>query len=205
MIAAMTIPAVTPDRAAALRRRLGTRSIVLVGIMGCGKSSVGRRLAQVLDLPFVDADTEIETAANMSIPEIFATHGESYFRSGERRVIARLLKNGPQVLATGGGAYMNADTRNLIRNSGVSLWLKADFEVVMARVRKKSTRPLLQNPDPEAVMRRLIDERYPVYAEADVTVQSRDVPHDVVVADIIDALEHYFGIAGADEFQEPCA
>ncbi len=205
MIAAMTIPAVTPDRAAALRRRLGTRSIVLVGIMGCGKSSVGRRLAQVLDLPFVDADTEIETAANMSIPEIFATHGESYFRSGERRVIARLLKNGPQVLATGGGAYMNADTRNLIRNSGVSLWLKADFEVVMARVRKKSTRPLLQNPDPEAVMRRLIDERYPVYAEADVTVQSRDVPHDVVVADIIDALEHYFGIAGADEPQEPCA
>lgn len=201
----MTIPAVTPDRAAALRRRLGTRSIVLVGIMGCGKSSVGRRLAQVLDLPFVDADTEIETAANMSIPEIFATHGESYFRSGERRVIARLLKNGPQVLATGGGAYMNADTRNLIRNSGVSLWLKADFEVVMARVRKKSTRPLLQNPDPEAVMRRLIDERYPVYAEADVTVQSRDVPHDVVVADIIDALEHYFGIAGADEPQEPCA
>src|SRR5690554_3740965 len=109
----MTIPAVTPDRAAALRRRLGTRSIVLVGIMGCGKSSVGRRLAQVLDLPFVYADTEIETAANMSIPEIFVTHGESYFRSGERRVIARLLKNGPQVLATGGGAYMNADTRNL--------------------------------------------------------------------------------------------
>src|SRR5690606_23770058 len=108
-----------------------------------------------------------------------------------------LLKNGRQVLATGGGAQMDADTRNLIRDSGVSLWLKAEFEVVMARVRKKSTRPLLQNPNPEAVMRRLIDERYPIYAEAEVTVQSRDVPHDVVVTDIVDALERHFGLIGA--------
>ncbi len=167
---------------------LGDRSIVLVGIMGCGKSTVGRRLAQKLGLRFVDADTEIERAANMTIAEIFATHGEPYFRSGEERVIARLLKEGPQVLATGGGAFMSEATRTAIAQHGVSVWLKADFETVMMRVRKKATRPLLKNPDPEGTMRDLMNKRHPTYAKADLTVLSRDVPHEVVMEDIITAL-----------------
>lgn len=167
---------------------LGSRSIVLVGIMGCGKSTVGRRLAQRLDLAFVDADTEIERAANMSVPEIFSRHGEPYFRSGEERVIARLLKEGPQVLATGGGAFMSAATRAAIAEQGLSVWLKADFDTVMARVRKRTSRPLLQNPDPEGTMKALMAKRDPVYAMADLTVYSRDVPHDEVMEDIIQAL-----------------
>lgn len=188
---------VEEERAARLVSALGTRSIVLVGIMGCGKSSVGRRLAQTLTLPFVDADTEIEAAANLTIPEIFAQHGEAYFRAGEQRVISRLLKNGPQILATGGGAYMNAETRAAIRENGLSIWLKADFSLVMNRVRRKPNRPLLNDPDPEAVMRRLLAEREPVYAQAALTVQSRDVPHEAVVVDIIAALEDHFGLAPA--------
>lgn len=167
---------------------LGKRSVVLVGIMGCGKSTVGRRLAQRLDLSFVDADTEIERAANMSVAEIFATHGEPYFRSGEERVIARLLKDGPQILATGGGAFMSEITRDVIAENGLSVWLKAELETVMMRVRKKSTRPLLQNPDPEGTMRALMEKRHPVYAGAELTVLSRDVPHEVVVDDIVKAL-----------------
>ncbi|WP_067338332.1 shikimate kinase [Stappia indica] len=188
---------VEEERAARLVTGLGTRSIVLVGIMGCGKSSVGRRLAQTLSLPFVDADTEIEAAANLTIPEIFAQHGEAYFRAGEQRVIARLLKNGPQILATGGGAYMNAETRAAVREMGLSIWLKADFALVMNRVRRKPNRPLLNDPDPEGVMRRLLAEREPVYAEAELTIQSRDVPHEAVVADIVAALEAHFGFAPA--------
>lgn len=168
---------------------LGGRSLVLVGIMGCGKSTVGRRLASRLDIPFVDADQEIERAANMTVAEIFSTHGEAEFRRGEERVIARLLKEGPQVLATGGGAFMNEATRREVSDNGFSVWLKADFDTVMERVRKKSTRPLLQNPDPEGTMRALMDKRYPVYATADLTVQSRDVPHEVVVEDIVEALK----------------
>jgi shikimate kinase len=168
---------------------LGGRSLVLVGIMGCGKSTVGRRLASRLDIPFVDADQEIERAANMTIAEIFSTHGEAEFRRGEERVIARLLKEGPQVLATGGGAFMNEATRRKVADNGLSVWLKADFATVMERVRKRSTRPLLQNPDPEGTMKALMDKRYPVYATADLTVQSRDVPHDVVVEDIVEALK----------------
>ena len=167
---------------------LNGKSIVLIGIMGCGKSTVGRRLANRLNIPFVDADTEIEQAANMTIAEIFATHGEPEFRRGEERVIARLLTEGPQVLATGGGAFMNEATRNEIAKNGISVWLKADFDIVMERVRKKSTRPLLQNPDPEGTMRALMDQRYPVYANSDLTVLSRDVPHEVVVDDIVSAL-----------------
>jgi shikimate kinase len=167
---------------------LGRRSIVLVGMMGAGKSSVGRRLAQRLGLPFADADIEIENAAGMTIPEIFATRGEPEFREGERRVILRLIAQGPMVLATGGGAYMNAETRAAIERDGVSVWLRAEFEVLMRRVRKRSNRPLLQNADPEGTLRRLMAERYPVYAQADVTVQSRDVPHDTVVDEIIQGL-----------------
>lgn len=167
---------------------LNGRSIVLVGIMGCGKSTVGRRLAQKLGLRFVDADTEIEQAANMSIAEIFAAHGEPYFRSGEERVIARLLKEGPQVLATGGGAFMSGATRDAIEENGISVWLKADFDIVMTRVRKKATRPLLKTPDPEGTMRELMAKRHPVYGKANITVHSRDVPHEVVMDEIIEAL-----------------
>jgi shikimate kinase len=171
-----------------MRDALGTRSIVLVGMMGAGKSSVGRRLAARLGLPFSDADTEIERAAGMSIPEIFAARGEAEFRDGEKRVIARLLAEGPRILATGGGAYMNAETRARIAQFGLALWLKADFDVLMRRVRKRSNRPLLQNPDPEGTLKRLMAERDPVYALADLTVHSRDVPHETVVNEIVSAL-----------------
>lgn len=189
----------TPDRinaaasgkTASIRAKLGTRSIVLVGMMGAGKSSIGRRLATALGLEFVDADTEIERAANKTIPELFAEHGETYFRDGERRVIARLLGDGPQVLATGGGAFMDGETRAAITESGVSLWLKADFDTLMSRVRRKSHRPLLKNADPEGVMRRLLDEREPVYGLADITVGSRDVPHAEVVEDVLGALDRF--------------
>jgi shikimate kinase len=175
------------EKAAQLRVRLGARSVVLVGMMGAGKSSVGKRLARRLGLPFADADIEIETAAGMSIPEIFAHHGEPAFRDGERRVIARLLESGPLVLATGGGAFMNPETRARIAAHGVSVWLKADLEVLLRRVRRRDDRPLLKS-DPEATLTRLIDERYPVYAEAAVIVHSREVPHDTMVEEVVDAL-----------------
>ncbi len=171
-----------------LREALGTRSIVLVGLMGAGKSSIGRRLAHRLGLPFVDADTEIEKAADLTIPEIFDRHGEAYFRSGEVRVVARILDAGPQVLATGGGAYMNADTRARIRARGISIWLKADLDVLMKRVKRRGDRPLLKADDPQAVLKRLMDERYPVYAEAELTVLSREATHEEVVEDVIRAL-----------------
>lgn len=175
----------------AILSRLAGRSLVLIGMMGAGKSSVGRRLAQALGLAFVDADDEIESAANMTIPEIFATHGEDYFRNGERRVIERLLEGGPQVLATGGGAFMNPETRENIAKKGISIWLKADFDVLMNRVRRRTHRPLLKDPDPEGVMRRLLAERNPVYAEASLTLHSRDVPHEMVVDDLLASLAHY--------------
>jgi shikimate kinase len=161
--------------------------------MGAGKSSVGRRLAEKLGLPFVDADHEIEVAAGKSISEIFSDHGETYFREGERRVIARLMDGGSKVLATGGGAFINEETRARIKNAAVSVWLKAELPVLMKRVMKRSDRPLLRNGDPEGVMRRLIDERYPVYSEADVTVESRDVQHAQMVTDVIRALAQWQG------------
>ena len=171
-----------------VKKRLGRRSIVLVGLMGCGKSSVGKRLAFKLGLPFVDADDEIERAAAKSIDEIFADHGEAQFRDGERKVIARLLRNGPQVLATGGGAYMHAETRQCVRENGISIWLRAELPVLMRRVMKRDTRPLLREGNPEATMQKLIEARYPVYAEADMTVESRDEPHDIIVAEILNRL-----------------
>ena len=167
---------------------LGARSVVLVGMMGAGKSSIGRRLAIRLGIPFVDADVEIEKAAGMSIPDIFATRGEPDFRAGEARVIARLLDGGSQVLATGGGAFMNPDTRAAIAAKGVSVWLNADFETLMRRIKRRQDRPLLHTDDPEATLRRLIDVRYPIYALADFTVQSREVPHDKIVDEIVAAL-----------------
>ena len=179
-----------------MRQRLGTRPIVLVGLMGAGKTSVGRRLAEKLGIPFVDADHEIEAAAGMSIAEIFAGHGEAYFREGERRVIQRLLNGGAQVLATGGGAYMNEETRASIEQHGVSVWLKASLPLLMKRVLKRQDRPLLKAGDPEAIMRGLIEKRYPVYAKAGMTVESRDVQHGQMVNDVIRALGQWNGWDG---------
>ena len=179
------------DIATSVTSRINGRSIVLVGLMGAGKTTVGRRLAGRLGLPFVDADHEIERAAGKTIPEIFEEHGEQYFRDGERRVIDRLLQEEPRVLATGGGAYMNAETREAIARNGISLWLKADFNLLMKRVRRRSNRPLLKTSNPEAVMRKLIDERYPVYAQANVIVESRDAPHDEIVATCLNALSDW--------------
>jgi shikimate kinase len=185
-----------PD--AALVAALGRRSVVLVGMMGAGKSSIGRRLAQRLGIPFVDADEEIEIAhAGMKIREIFAEHGEPYFRAGEARVIARLLEGGPQVLATGGGAFMNPDTRAAVGAKGISVWLKAEFDVLMRRIKRRHDRPLLKTEDPAATLRKLMDERYPVYALADLPVQSRDVLHEKIVDEIVWAVAERTGAAGA--------
>src|SRR6267378_6394527 len=166
---------VTPE--AEIMAALGTRSLVLVGMMGAGKSTIGRRLSVRLRLPFLDADIEIEAAAGMSIPDIFETHGEPHFRDGEARVIARLLDNGPAVIATGGGAFMREETRNLIRDKAVSIWLKADVDVIMKRIKRRADRPLLQTEDPTATVSRLLEVREPVYQGADLTILSRDVPH----------------------------
>jgi len=190
-------PEVPPRLDAAIVAALGQRSVVLVGMMGAGKSSIGRRLALRLGVPFVDADTEIEKAASMTIPDIFAVRGEGEFRAGEARVIHRLLDSGPQVLATGGGAFMNADTRAEIGAKGISVWLKAEFDVLMKRIRRRHDRPLLKTDDPGATLRRLIDERYPVYALADITVQSRDVAHDKIVDEIVSALAPRLGVAAS--------
>jgi len=173
---------------AAIVRALGRRSIVLVGMMGAGKSSVGRRLASRLGIKFVDADTEIETAAGMTIPEIFATHGEGYFRSGEARVIARLLDGGPQVLATGGGSIMDQTTRDLIHIKGISIWLKADLDVLLKRTKRRNDRPLVEK------IKDLLPVREPVYALSDIVVQSRDEPHDTIVDEIIAKLAKPLGI-----------
>ncbi len=200
---AHTTAAVVPLRADSRRggeivRALGDRCIVLVGIMGCGKTSAGRRLAERLGLTFVDADAEIEAAHKLTISEIFATYGEPYFRDGERRVMARLMAEGPRVIATGGGAFMNGQTRARIKERAVSVWLEADLDLVMRRVRKRPTRPLLQNPDPEGTMKRLMEERYPVYALADLNVRARDAHFDMVVDDLVDALHtHLIRPSGA--------
>jgi shikimate kinase len=186
--------------AAAILGLLGSRSIVLVGMMGVGKSSIGRRLAARLGVPFVDADSEIEKAAGMNIADIFARHGEAYFRSGEARVIARLLDSGPQVLATGGGAIMNADTRVAIKAKGVSIWLSAELDVLMRRINKrKNDRPMLQTADPAATLRELLVAREPFYAQADLTVQSREVPHDAIVAEIMTVLVVFLNSPGSPQ------
>lgn len=174
--------------AAHVAEALGNRTIVMVGLMGCGKSSVGRRVASRLQLPFIDADDEIEKRAGQSIEDIFAEHGEVFFRDREKLVIASLLDQGPMVLATGGGAFIAPETRAVIKETSISIWLKADLPVLMRRVSRRDNRPLLKTKDPERVMRDLIDERYPIYAEADITVESREVPHDLIVEDILTAL-----------------
>jgi len=177
-----------PPREAEISAALERRSIVLIGMMGAGKSTIGRRLAARLRLPFFDADVEIEAAAGMSIPDIFVAHGEPYFRDGEARVIARLLDSGPGVLATGGGSFMREETRRRIGDKAVSIWLKADTEIIMKRVKRRTDRPLLQTADPVATVNRLLAEREPVYQHADITIASRDVPHDRIVEEVIAAL-----------------
>lgn len=167
------------------------KSLVLIGLMGAGKSAIGRRLAARLGLPFVDADSEVELAAGCSIEDIFNLHGEAAFRDGERRVIARLLNGPPHVLATGGGAFMDPETRARIRETAVSIWLRADLDVLLDRVSRRDNRPLLKQGDKREILERLMAERYPVYAEADIVVESRDAPHDSVVSSILDELARH--------------
>jgi shikimate kinase len=188
----------TTSQEADILSALGTRSVVLVGMMGAGKSTIGRRLSARLRLPFLDADTEIEAAAGMSIPDIFETHGEPHFRDGEARVIARLLDGGPAIIATGGGAFMREETRRRIGAKGVSIWLKADADIIMKRVKRRADRPLLQTADPAATVGRLIEQREPVYRQADLTLWSRDVPHEKIVDECLDAL-HAWLCGGARE------
>ncbi|MGV3490678.1 MAG: shikimate kinase [Devosia sp.] len=176
------------DRRDELLNLIGHRPIVLIGMMGAGKTTVGRRLAAKLGRRFVDSDEEVEKAAGMTIEEIFAAHGEADFRAGEVKVIARLLKDEGIVLGTGGGAFINADTRALVKSSAVSVWIKADFDLLFQRVSRRSNRPLLKTANPRETLQKLIDARYPIYAEADITVVSRDVPQDQVASEVIDAV-----------------
>ncbi|NNM75519.1 shikimate kinase [Sphingomonas sp. ID1715] len=164
------------------------RPVVLVGLMGAGKTTVGRRLAQKLAIPFVDADEEIEVAAGLSISEIFARFGEPYFRDGERRVIARLIDGSPKVIATGGGAFMNELTRQLILDRATAVWLEADIDTLVDRVRRRSTRPLLKDRDPREVLTELAAVRNPIYALAPIHVRSQPSPHDATVRAILKAL-----------------
>lgn len=180
--------AVIADRASTIRRNLNGRSIVLVGIMGVGKSTIGKRLSQYLDIPFVDADKEIEKAAGMRVEDIFDQFGEQAFRAGEKKVIRRLLDEGQKILATGGGAFMHEETREEIQQGGVSVWLKADLDVLMKRVQRRSDRPLLKTEDPEATMKALLDERNPIYAKADLEIESRTVSRDVIAGEVVDLL-----------------
>jgi shikimate kinase len=176
------------DRYAPLRHR----TITLVGLMGVGKSSVGRRLASALNLPFRDTDAEVEAAAGRSISDIFVDLGEEAFREGERRVIARLLDQPPHVLATGGGAFMNEQTRAVIKSKAVSVWLKADLDVLARRIARKDTRPLLAGKDPMIVLQAQADARYPIYSQADIAVETGDAAHHVTVEQVLNALTAYF-------------
>jgi shikimate kinase len=196
-----TLPApASASPEAEIQKALGKRLVVLVGMMGAGKSTIGRRLAARLRLPFIDADSEIETAAGMSIPEIFEIHGEPHFRDGEARVIARLLESGPAVLATGGGSFMREETRSRVREKAVSVWLKADADIIMRRVKRRADRPLLQTADPVATVGRLIAEREPIYQHADITIFSREVPHERIVDECVEALHaRLCGRAGSAE------
>ncbi len=177
-----------PSPATAIRTALGARVIVFVGLMGAGKTAIGRKVAQALGLPFVDSDHEIESVSRMTIPELFERYGEPEFRALEQRVITRLVKTGPCVVSTGGGAYMDPVTREAIAHDGVSIWLRADIDTLMERVAKKKNRPLLRAPDPRAVMQKLINDRYPVYALADVTVTTRDAQRDTIAGEVMAAL-----------------
>jgi shikimate kinase len=185
-----------------VRGMLGSRSIVLVGMMGSGKSSIGRRLAAALELPFSDADTAIEQAAGMTVEDIFATHGEAYFRDGEERVIKRLLQSGPQVVATGGGAVLSAKTRAECAKNGISVWLKAPVDLLLQRVSRRDNRPLLKTADPRAVLTRLLSEREAYYAGATLIFESRDGPHEAAVEEMLSLLASYLARDGAGAKQD---
>src|SRR5690606_14624735 len=186
-----TEPQIADSRAVAVAERLAGRPLVLGGLMGAGKTAIGRRVAAVLGLPVIDSDHEIEAASRMSIPELFEKYGETEFRALEQRVRARLIGEGVRVLATGGGAFMNAETRAAVREHALSIWLKADLDTLMGRVMKKQNRPLLKSDDPRAVMERLMAIRYPVYAEADITVQTRDERREVIADEVIAAVDRF--------------
>ena len=189
--------AAAPETATrALLDKLGERPIIFVGLMGAGKTAIGKRVAQSLGLAFVDSDAEIQTVSRMTIPDLFAQYGEPEFRALAPRVIGRLLEEGRRVISTGGGAFMNEATRASIKATGVSVWLKADLDVLMERVAKKQNRPLLKDPDPRGVMQRLITERYPVYALADITVHTRDEKREVITREVIDAIASHLGATG---------
>jgi shikimate kinase len=167
------------------------RTIVMVGLMGAGKTSIGRRLAQRLGLPFVDADHEIESAAGCTIEEIFERYGEAAFRDGERKIIQRLLEQPPHVLATGGGAFIDPETRASIKAAGISVWLKADLDVLTRRVSRRSNRPLLKRGEPREILAMLMEQRYPVYAEADICIDSLDAPAETTVERVMEAIDHH--------------
>lgn len=189
-----------PELAKSIRERLGHKSIVLVGLMGAGKSTVGKKLASMVELPFFDADNEIEKVSTMTIPELFEAYGEAEFRDLERRVIARMLESGPIVLATGGGAYMSELTREAIASEGISLWLKAELDVLMARVARKQNRPLLRNDNPRGVMERLMVERHPIYSLADLVVNSRDEKKEIIALEAMEAIAgHLQGDTSSNE------
>ncbi|QCL75546.1 MULTISPECIES: shikimate kinase [Agrobacterium] len=181
----LSVPATLGEQA---RAKLGRRNIVFVGLMGAGKSAVGRMVAQQLKVPFIDTDVEIERVSRMTIAELFATYGEEEFRALETRVIKRLLRGGPKVVSTGGGAFINDNTRAHIRRGGISLWLKADLEVLWERVNKRDHRPLLKTENPKATLAALMEKRYPIYAEADVTIESRDVRKEIIATEVLTAL-----------------
>ncbi|SMC93997.1 shikimate kinase [Fulvimarina manganoxydans] len=176
---------------ARLRERLGSRTIALVGLMGAGKTTVGRRLASLLGLPFRDSDVEIEEVSRMTIPELFEAYGEPEFRALEARVVQRLAVEGPQVVGTGGGAYMNGETRERLKSTAVTVWLKADLDTLMERVSRRSNRPLLKTADPRETMRRLIKERYPIYGQADIVIESRNVKREQVASEVAEAVQAF--------------
>ena len=177
-----------------LKRRLGRRSVVLVGLMGCGKTSIGRRMGQKLGLSFVDSDHEIERAHGMTVPEIWEKHGEAYFREGEVRVISRLLDRGPIILATGGGAFMNEETRKNLRAKDTTVWINADLDTLMKRVMRRQDRPLLKSDDPKAVMQGLMNTRYPIYKTADLSVTTKEIPQEIMADEVIKTLRSSLGL-----------
>ncbi|MBA4777673.1 MULTISPECIES: shikimate kinase [Agrobacterium] len=181
----LSVPATLGEQA---RAKLGRRNIVFVGLMGAGKSAVGRMVAQQLRVPFIDTDVEIERVSRMTISELFATYGEEEFRALETRVIKRLLRGGPKVISTGGGAFINDNTRRHIARGGISLWLKADLEVLWERVNKRDHRPLLKTENPKATLAALMEKRYPIYAEANLTIESRDVRKEIIVTEVLAAI-----------------
>ncbi|AQS64627.1 Shikimate kinase 1 [Rhizobium rhizogenes] len=181
----LSVPATLGEQA---RAKLGRRNVVFVGLMGAGKSAIGRMVAQQLKVSFIDTDVEIERVSRMTISELFATYGEEEFRALETRVIKRLLRGGPKVISTGGGAFINDNTRRHITRGGISLWLKADLEVLWERVNKRDHRPLLKTENPKATLAALMEKRYPIYAEADLTIESRDVRKEIIVTEVLAAI-----------------